>query len=168
MSTSLFSTKSLGKWDKATISIYITLSILLAYSYKDGNDNGLPGMLIFGYAIFTHMFLYLYNYISLRNFKVYTIWLIISIFHFVAYLYLKSDVTLQYENGHAAIGLRNTIILLILIQILRYLSLVTQGQELVAPSRKNKDIFNERIVSPVDVLLFLAYFIIAGFLTFVV
>jgi bacteriorhodopsin len=166
MPTPLFYSKSLGSWDKITIATYIILTIIVAYYYIEDHDSVDAGIMIFGYAVGTHLFLYSFNYISLRNFKVYLIWLFISIFHFVAYLHLRSDITLQNVNGHGATGLRNTIILLILIQMMRYISIVTQGQEFVAPSRGIKDSFNERVVSPVDVLLCVAYLIVAGFLTF--
>jgi hypothetical protein len=66
---------------------------------------------------------------------------------------------LKYFLKNAGIGLRNTIILLLLFQVLRFLSLKVQQRELVAPSRGSWiDSFDERIVTVVDFALFFAYF----------
>jgi len=62
-------------------------------------------------------------------------------------------------RGHAAAGLKNTLILLLLFQLLRFISIKTQGKELVCPARVGRrDTFDNRLSSIIDGLLFLVYF----------
>lgn len=62
--------------------------------------------------------------------------------------------------GHAAIGLRNTVPLLILFQILRFISARTIGQELVAVGRASTtDLFEERRITIIDFIAFAIYII---------
>jgi hypothetical protein len=70
---------------------------------------------------------------------------------------LKDDQVLANVRGHSATGLRNTIILLVLFQVLRFASIRLQGKELVAPSRGRTDLFDERPVTFVDFILFVCY-----------
>ena len=65
---------------------------------------------------------------------------------------------LQNVRGHSATGLRNTILLLLLFQVLRFISVSTQGQELVCPSKGSRtDLFDERKVTFIDFFLFVVY-----------
>ena len=51
------------KWDKITILLYILLSIGLTVYYMNNSlDNKLQRGILFGYAIGTHFFLYMFNY----------------------------------------------------------------------------------------------------------
>lgn len=65
---------------------------------------------------------------------------------------------LQNAQGHSATGFRNTILLLLLFQVLRFISAKTQGQELVCPSKGSRtDIFDERKATFIDFVLFVIY-----------
>ena len=110
------------------------------------------------YTIGTHLLLYFVNYKSLRNFSVFILWLAIGLVHFVFYMQLRLDSSLEMAKGHSATGLRNTVILLILFQALRILSLNVQKQEFVAVSRGRYDLFDERKLNILDVAIFIIYF----------
>jgi hypothetical protein len=115
-------------------------------------------MVLVGYTIGTHLFIYLFNYHSLRNLSVYLIWIFFGVGHFIAFMYLKDYDQLRMVKGHAANGLKGTIILLVIFQILRIISLNIQHQELVAPNRGGGiDIFEERSVNWLDYILFVIY-----------
>lgn len=147
------------KWDKITILLYILLSIGLTVYYMNNSlDNKLQRGILFGYAIGTHFFLYMFNYKSLRNLKVYFIWFAFGLIHLFIYFKLKDIDYLKYINGHAAIGLRNTVPLLIIFQILRFICAKTIGVELVAVSRGSAtDLFEERKVTMIDFMAFAIY-----------
>jgi hypothetical protein len=151
MKRPVFYFERLKPWDIWTILIYAIVSI--------GVFCNLSKEVLFVYTILTHLFIYVFNYKSLRNLSVYLIWLLFGISHFVIYAILKEGYSLETEQvGGAVLGLRNTIILLVIFQILRVLSLNIQHQELVAPARGNTtDIFDERRVNWLDNFLFVIY-----------
>jgi len=74
----------------------------------------------------------------------------------IIYLKLKDLEVLNLPKGHALIGLRNTIPLLILFQILRIISAKTQGLELVSPGGK-LDLFDNRRITTIDFIMFVIY-----------
>ncbi len=88
----------------------------------------------------------------------YIFWLGIGVVHFIFYIKLKLNPSLEMVNGHSATGLRNTIILLVLFQVLRILSLNIQKQEFVAVSKGRYDLFDERRVNILDFIIFVIYF----------
>ncbi|MHC1732685.1 MAG: hypothetical protein AB9888_11760 [Bacteroidales bacterium] len=147
------------KWDKITILLYIVLSIGLTVYYRNNPlDYKLQRDVLFAYTFGTHLFLYLFNYKSLRNLKVYFIWFALGLIHLLIYFKLKDVSYLQNVKGHASTGLRNTVLLLILYQILRFISAKTQGQELVAPARgSTTDFFDDRRVTIIDFIAFAIY-----------
>jgi hypothetical protein len=113
------------------------------------------------YTIATHLFIYVFNYKSLRNLLVYVVWFLFGSDHFVAYVILEQGYSLETEQaGDALLNLRNTIILLVVFQVLRIISLKIQHQELVAPDRGGRiDIFEERSVNWLDYILFVIYIV---------
>nr|WP_294794168.1 hypothetical protein [uncultured Mucilaginibacter sp.] len=87
------------------------------------------------------------------------IWVIIASVHLLFYLHLENDATLQIDKGFFINGYMDTILLLMLFQILRFANLKIQHQELVVPSKAGKkDIYDERNVNFLDVLSLLIYF----------
>ncbi len=89
---------------------------------------------------------------------VYLIWAIFGLLHFVGYLFLKDDPALEMVHRHSAVGLRNTLILLFIFQLLRLISVNFQHQEFVAVARSKTDTFDERRITIVDFLIFIIYF----------
>ncbi|KJF44309.1 hypothetical protein [Draconibacterium sediminis] len=147
------------KWDRITIFLYLILSIGLTVYYRNNPLNyKLHRDILFAYAFGTHFFLYLFNYKSLRNLKVYFVWFAFGLIQLFIYFKLKDIDYLQNVKGHASTGLRNTVPLLILFQILRFISAKTQGQELVAPGKgSTTDLFDERRITIIDFIAFAIY-----------
>ena len=149
----------LDLWDRISIAFYLTATVICGYFFLYNNSSATNRTLLLFYTLGTQLLLYLLNYKSLRNLSVFFIWIFISLLHLFAYLQLKDNPELQNVRGHAAMGLRNTIILLLLYQILRIISLKTQRQELVAPTRGGTtDIFEGRKLTIVDYVLFVIYY----------
>ena len=60
-------------------------------------------------------------------------------------------------NGNASQGLRNTVVMLVLFQVLRFVSLKIQNLELVPADRSGFNDLDERIISMADYILFFIY-----------
>jgi len=67
-------------------------------------------------------------------------------------------------NGNASQGLRNTVVMLVLFQVLRFVSLKIQNLELVPADRSGFNDLDERIISMADYILFFIYFRMTAFL----
>lgn len=150
MKQPIFYFKRFEPVDYILIIIYILVSAIVFLNYKSVTEFGYQRDYILIYSIATHLIIYFFNYRSLRNFGVYLIWFCIGLFHF--YLYV------QLNFSHNAIGLRNTIIMLLLFQILRIASLNIQKQEFLAVSKSKYDLFNERRINFLDFIIFIIYF----------
>lgn len=155
----IFYFDKLTLWDRISIWFYTVLSFTCAYFFYYKNNASANRELLVFYTVGTQLFLYLFNYKSLRNFTVYLAWVFIALVHLFFYFQLKDIPILQNVRGHAATGLRNTIIVLLLYQVLRIISVNTQKQELVAPTRGGTtDIFEGRKITFIDYVLFVVYF----------
>jgi len=160
-----FRSYKLSPWNIVTMSLYSILSVgmLYYYAYAEFPDKNH----IVSYTIGTHLFLYVFYIKPLRNFKEYLYWLTVAIIHFCFFLYLKDLPGFKMGNGNSVGNLlRNTLILLLLFQALRYLSLKIQGQELDCPSRspKDKTTFDGRKPTLIDYLCLVIYLSIWGLL----
>jgi hypothetical protein len=151
MAESILYFKRPGSFDKWSIGVYLFLTIAVLYLISPS------GELIFWYGLITQFCLYAFCYLSLRNMAVFLIWLAIGLFHFYMYMNLKQlNFEMEWENG--ATPLRHTAVLLILFQVLRFVSLGIQKNDLVMPSKIGAtDLYDEREVTWVDVALFLIY-----------
>jgi len=151
----IFYFKGLETFDKWAVGLYIVLTCALLYLFGTTNAKN---QIIFGYAFLTQLGLYIFCYRSLRNLTVYFIWIGIGFLHLYLYFILKDDQTLQMFRGHSSTPLRNTVSLLLLFQLLRFLSVKIQGQELVAPGKgSTTDLFDERKVNWLDLVFFFIY-----------
>ncbi|PSR52512.1 hypothetical protein AHMF7605_02720 [Adhaeribacter arboris] len=157
MERTIFYFKELRTWDIVTILLYSFISLGLYFFYTSTESVVQKKDILFWYPLGTQVFFYFLNYKSLRNLTVYFIWFFFSLIHFYIYLQLITIPLLEGVKVHAAIGLRNTALLLILFQILRFISTKVQGKELVCPSRGGTDILEERNVTLVDFALFVIY-----------
>ena len=158
MTQPIFYFDKLKTWDKVTIVLYLFLSLGLWYYFDNATSIQAQRDIIFFYGLGTQFFLYLFNYKSLRNLTVYVFWVLIGLLHLFLYFQLKDNPVLQNVRGNSATVLRNTIILLLLFQVLRFVSAKTQGVELVCPSKGFKDdMFNDRPLTFIDCVLFIIY-----------
>jgi len=154
--------KKFSGWDIITISLYFALTIFLYLANFPSKVDWL-----FGYTLGTHLFLYFFNYKSLRNFAVWLIWLGFSFIHLYLYFQFVDLPELQIFGTSTANGLRFTWILLFVYQVLRFLSLKIRNLELVSLSRGKKDIWDKRNITFFDVTLFFVYIIIMMILNFI-
>lgn len=169
MRKKIFYFEPFRKYDIISITVYIILSLLIIYFYGSSNSFEMKKDLLFGYTICTSMFLYLFNYVSLRNLSIYFTWIVIAIIQFLFYLNLKDDPNLNNVNGHAAIGLRNILILLLFYQILRFVNIKIQNQEFVAPSKGSRtDLIERRSINIIDYISFILYIALFALLQFMI
>ncbi len=154
----IFYFDKLKTWDKVTIVLYVLLSAGLWSYFNSTTNTKTQQDILFGYAFGTQFFFYSFNYKSLRNLTVYTFWVTIGIIHLYFYYQLKDNQALLNARGHSATGLRNTLVLLLLFQVLRFISARTQGQELVCPTKGSwTDLFDDRRITLIDFILFVIY-----------
>lgn len=154
----IFYFDKLKTWDKVTIVLYILLSLGLWFYFDNATNTKTQRDILFGYAFGTQFFFYFFNYKSLRNLTVYVFWVVVGIIHLYFYFQLKDNQALLNVRGHSATGLRNTLVLLLLFQVLRFISAKTQGQELVCPSKGSRtDLFDDRRITVIDFVLFVVY-----------
>lgn len=154
----IFYFEKFESFDKWSLGFFMVMSIaLLAYlNFASSNTN--KSTIIIGYCLVTHFCLYSLLYKSLRNMAVFIIWTAIGLLHLVLYFDLNSDLSSQLMNKVVTAPLKNTIVLLLLYQVLRIISLKIQDQELVSP-HKNVIVesFDERDPNRYDKVLYFTY-----------
>lgn len=156
--------EELTLFDKWSIGIYLLMTILVVISYNRIDVETFQ-MVIIIYAGILQLCTYFVLCGYLRNFRCYMIWFGFSMIHLAMYFVMKGDQRLQMVNGNPAALLRNTFILLLLFQLLRYVSLKTQHKELVMINKSSDiDDFDHRNITIVDKILFLAYIAAFGVL----
>lgn len=147
----------LKRSDKTIIIIYILFTVGVFITCSLGSDISSQIALI-AYVVLTQLSIYFFFYGLLRNFRLYLIWCGFGILHVIMYFTFKGNHKLDMINGNPSYGLLNTIILLLLFQVLRFLSIKLQKREFVAPSRGgNYDIVYNIKVSIIDKILFIIY-----------
>lgn len=144
-----------SKWDLITILLYFGLTVFIFLTNISAKKDW-----VFAYSFGTHLFIYFFNYKSLRKLNIWLIWVLFSLVHLYLYHEFVNDQELQMFRGPAAHGLQFTWLLLILFQLLRFISAKIQNQELVAPSKSRTDIWDDRKITVVDVVLFVIYMVI--------
>ena len=157
MEQPIFYFKTLTTKNIISLASYLVVSIAIYYYISPLTLEDKQSY-IFGYAILTQLFLYMFGYKALRNMSYFVCWVVIALIHLFIYLNIKDSLTTTFMTKGANTGLRNTIFLLILFQILRVISLNVQHQELVVPSKGGKmDLYEERKFNFLDFLFFLVY-----------
>ncbi|MES2276413.1 MAG: hypothetical protein V4592_10345 [Bacteroidota bacterium] len=146
--------EKLKEWEIIVPLLYGILTFLIFNNVEEA------GSFISMYVILSQLFLYLFLYVSLRNFTTYLIWCAFALIHAVLYFKLKDNPALQMYRGNEASGLINTIILLVLFQLLRFFSFKIQGREFVAPSKNGIDLFENKSVTYADYTICLIYMIV--------
>ena len=149
-----FYIKEVDKWDFYSIICYLIVTVII---YVDPY-NFLKKEIILGYAYLTPLFLYMFNYKSLRKLNVWFIWIGISLSHIILHSQIGNIDKFQYYRGPASDFLKYTWIFLLLFQLLRIVSLRFQKIELVAPNRGSLDIWDNRKLTLVDNVCFIIYY----------
>jgi hypothetical protein len=103
--------------------------------------------------------MYFFLYVSLRNVKAFGIWTGFGILHLLIYKEFIHEPGFMLAKGSALRPLQNTLLLLLLFQVLRWTFLKLTKTELVAPAKGRTDLFEERQWSVLDFVWFLVYFL---------
>lgn len=157
LNTDLFLNLPLKKSDKIIFSFYIILTLVTFLFLLSGqNDTVEKWVLCYGY--FTHLLFYLFLYVSLRNLKTFLIWIGFSLFHLFLYFHFYQTGT-TVASQFSMMPLRNTTILLVIFQLLRWTFLKIRKVNLVMPWRSGKDLFEERVPEVLDFLWLLIYMV---------
>ena len=157
--TSFFLGLGPSRGETIILLIYALLSVILLYVFQ---GSGIPVRknLLIGYALGSQFLLYFIGYASLRKTAVFGVAIGIALVHLYGWFHWHIDPALLTKRGHAATGLRNTLPLLLLFLMLRWISRKWQQQELVAPSRgTSTDIIEGRPLTFADYLLAVVYFV---------
>jgi hypothetical protein len=154
-----FNSKPLSTWSWASLIVYISLGIYLYCNYTQALE-----FILFLYACVPLLMLYFIGYRALRNIFYFLCWLVIAVIHLYIYCKVKDNPLFapnKFRDINIVIGFRNTIISLLILQVLRYASLKIQGQELVSVSKGGTtDLFDGRKITLTDKTLFLVYAVV--------
>lgn len=114
--------------------------------------------LCFFYVVSPQLALFFFFYVSLRNFKFYLIWVGFGLLHAILFLIFKYKPVLKVFLGNPPLIFFNTLISLLLFQLLRYLSLSIQHREFVVPARGGgNDFIENRKPTATDYLILAIY-----------
>jgi hypothetical protein len=148
---------SLNLWESACMMLYaiVTISVILTIVFAKPE---IKQITIVMYIVLSQLGMYFGLYTSLRNFKAYLLWICFSVMHIILFFCFRGNPTIEIYRGSPTTGLLNTIILLILFQLLRYLSLKLQNREFVAPPKGGgPDLFENKKVSFTDFAILVIY-----------
>lgn len=164
MEKRIFEFSRLQLWDYITIGLYLVLTIYIHLTFTKDTFPSYANLLIFGYIFGTMMFNYLFNYKSLRNMTVFSIWILFGLYHFWLFKHLENVKEMYYDSRHIAYGLKYSIVVLVIQQIFRFSYIKLTNMELVAPVKGGgTDIFDNRYPNILDFAFFALYvFIIVG------
>ncbi|MFP5437552.1 MAG: hypothetical protein ACLGH8_07210 [Bacteroidia bacterium] len=146
----------LSIWNILTIIVYTVISVGLLYYYVYEAYPENKYLLV--YVIGTQLFFFLAQYRAIRNLYMYLFWLLVGIAHAITAYFIKDISLFQFPAGHLSVTMANTLIVVLLMQVLRYISVKLQSKEFVAPNRSGTDLFNERKPTWVDFLCTAIYF----------
>ncbi|GEO05483.1 hypothetical protein AAE02nite_31470 [Adhaeribacter aerolatus] len=150
--------------DLIILILYLFGSLLIFY-LADKKSLSEANVLIAEYSLITQLILYAFLYRSLRNLSVYFLWLLVAIMHFLMSFTFKGNLNDAMPGVQAANGLRDTIILLLLFQVLRFGSLYFQKRELIPPFKNRlRKVPEERTVTFIDFIAFFLYITVAIYL----
>jgi FtsH-binding integral membrane protein len=149
--------EDLKHWEIVSMIFYAIVTIGVSLTYILANSEA-KQLTIIMYIVLTQLLLYFFLYTSLRNFRSYLIWCGFGLIHVVLYLIFKDNPELQMKKGNPSTGLVNTIVLLLLFQLLRYISRKIQHREFVAPAKGGgPDLFENKKVTFTDFVIFVIY-----------
>ena len=119
--------------------IHCCVSLFLFISYK---FNWLPssflGFAVLGYyMMFTFLFMYYYK--SIKDYKIYLLWLGISLIQFFVYILNKSYKAFKIDERTSLSSLSCLFVFLILYQLFRQISLYTIKQEFIMDTKSRGD-----------------------------
>lgn len=148
---------SLKPWEIFSMLLYAiaTIGIILVLVFSKPEAKQITMIM---YIVLSQLGIYLGLYKSLRNFTAYSLWFGFGIVHLILFLCFRGNPAIEMYRGNPTVGLLNTIVFLVLFQLLRYLSLKFQHREFVAPARSGgPDLFDNKKVTFADFVIFVIY-----------
>jgi len=160
MKTQIFNNDKLTVYDKISLIVYFILTIMVSQISSLFGDIETQKSIVMGYSFLTPFLLYIFSYKSLRNIKMFIVWIGFGAFHLFLYKTLVTNSDLMFFRGHAAHGLQYTIYFVILFEILRLAHLRLFGYELVSLGSygARTDLWDERKIRLPDIICFFIYF----------
>lgn len=146
-------------WDAIYFILYVTVTILLWYYVFMESDERMRKVVL-GYAVITQIQVYVLGYKSLRSALSWSLWLLVGVFHLLLYFGMKNDHFATMYGSNAATPLRNTLVMVVLFQVLRYVSFNIQRRDLICPARGGRDMLGEVNTTKADLVLFAFYHIV--------
>lgn len=148
---------SLSTWDMFSIIIYSLISVFVYYI---GQNNLVEwSKAVSFYSFGTPLFLYLFNYRSLRNLYVYIFWVLISFVHIYMYFKFSAGSTWTTPIGTNWFDyLQYNWVFLLYFQFARFIHLKFNKKELVGPTYGGSyDTIDGRKIDNLDYLFFLLF-----------
>src|SRR5690625_7086296 len=150
--------KKLGTWDITSLTVYFLFSMSILF--VGVNDYQYAECFISIYAFSTPLFLYLINYKSLRNFIVYGISLIFSLFHIWLYFIIQNGLYFDISTEYGVDGLLYIFPFLFFFNLARIIHLIIKNTELVALSWEGSlAIFTNRKINFLIYCFFFFFFV---------
>jgi len=139
------------------IYLIYTLGLIVIWAFGD-IETKINALFIYLFAPQISFVFFLY--VSLRNLKTYIIWFCVGLIHLTLFFLLKDNAAFGTKGNPAVIGI-NTIIVLVLFQGLRFISIKAQRREFVNPAKamNGKDLIENRKVSALDYVISIVYFL---------
>lgn len=154
----IFNHNKISTYDIISVIVYLLLTILVANITSFFKSIETQRTIVLIYSFSTSFLLYVFNYKSLRNIKIFIVWLIFGLYHLFLYRILSVNTDLIFPNGHAAHGLQFTCFFLVLFELFRIIHLKFFGYELVSLSRSTTDLWDNREIRLPDIVFFFLYF----------
>ena len=149
--------ETLKQWEIITVVIYALITVVIVCSPFILSIKAMQNSII-AYSVSLQLFAYFFLYVSLRNFTIYLIWLCFGIVHFVLFFWFKGDSGLNEGMANPSVTLVNTLPLLLLFQLLRFVSIKMQRREFVSPAKGGgRDLLENKTVTDIDFLIFIIY-----------
>ena len=148
---------TLKPWESVCMLLYaiVTVGVTLTLVFAKPEAKQVT---IIMYIVLSQLGMYFGLYTSLRNFTAYIFWFGFGLVHLILFLCFRGNPAIEMYRGNPTVGLLNTTVLLLLFQVLRYLSLKIQHREFVAPAKGGgPDLFENKKVTFADFVIFVIY-----------
>lgn len=158
--TQFLKRESLTTWDISSITIYTFVTIFIYYLGENKQIEWYNTISMYSFG--TPLFLYLFNYKSLRNLYVFIFWFIISLTHIYMYSKFSVGSTWTAPNGANYFdSLQFNWVFLIYFQLARFIHLKINKNELVGPAYGgNYDLIDDKKIDFLDYFFFIIFAII--------
>lgn len=148
---------SLKPWERVCMLLYAIITVGVTLTLVFGKPE-IKQVTIIMYIVLSQLGMYFGLYTSLRNFTAYLLWFSFGVVHLILFFCFRGNPTIEMKRGNPTVGLLNTVVLLLLFQFLRYLSLKFQNREFVAPPKGGgTDLFENKKVTFADFVIFVIY-----------